>query len=74
MEQSVIRLEKSNIDDIIGLSSVQESMLYKSLSSKKSMYFNEFLQLDIEGAINVDFLKESWKKVVTLSPIKAVKT
>lgn len=61
-------MNKGNVSDIYGLSTMQEGMLFHSLKSEStSMYFEQF-SCKLNGQINVDYFWESWQTVIDHNP------
>ncbi|MDQ1352181.1 MAG: hypothetical protein QG657_2487 [Acidobacteriota bacterium] len=56
--------EKKYIEDILGLSSMQEGMLYHYLKEPGANLYFEQLCLDISGAIDIDRFENAWNWVI----------
>lgn len=57
------KLETSNIEDIIGLTPMQEGMLFHYLSKPESGQYFEQISFHLSGKINMHFVKEAWNNV-----------
>jgi tyrocidine synthetase-3 len=57
------KLDKNNIIDIIGLTPLQEGMLFHYLREEGNVY-NEQLRLDIEGNVDIIAFESAWKEVI----------
>ena len=58
------KLDKTNIEDIVDLTYLQEGILFHYLkNTKEKLYFVQ-LSLEIDGAIIKDYFQEAWNSVV----------
>jgi amino acid adenylation domain-containing protein len=58
------KLDKTNIEDIVDLTSLQEGILFHYLKDvSKNLYFVQ-LSLEIQGAVKFDYFQKAWNKVV----------
>ncbi|NOQ28036.1 MAG: amino acid adenylation domain-containing protein, partial [Bacteroidales bacterium] len=58
------KLDKTNIEDIVDLTSLQEGILFHYLKDvRKNLYFVQ-LSLEIQGVVKSDYFQEAWNKVV----------
>ncbi len=57
------KLDKSNIQDILGLTPMQEGMLFHYLSNSESKQYLEQLCLTLCGEINENLIKMAWNHV-----------
>lgn len=57
-------IEKSNIEDIIALSPMQEGMLFHYLQESDSALYFEQLSLTIAGAIDIILFEKAWNIVI----------
>ncbi|NOU17168.1 MAG: amino acid adenylation domain-containing protein [Bacteroidales bacterium] len=64
-----IKIEKTNIEDIYGLTSLQEGMLYYYLKSKEEKAYFVQLSLDIIGSVDIDLLSKAWQHVVETNEV-----
>lgn len=55
---------KDNIKDIIPLTSIQEGMLYHYRDKLNNITYQEQLQLDMVGDLNLDMFEKAWEYVV----------
>ncbi|NOQ27489.1 MAG: amino acid adenylation domain-containing protein [Bacteroidales bacterium] len=59
-----LKLDKTNIEDIVDLTSLQEGILFHYLKDEsKNLYFVQ-LSLEIQGVIKSDYFQKAWNKVV----------
>jgi amino acid adenylation domain-containing protein len=58
------RITKSDIEDIVGLTPVQEGMLFHYLRNPGSSHYFEQLCLDISGTIHFERFKQAWLTVI----------
>ncbi|WP_379129610.1 amino acid adenylation domain-containing protein [Paenibacillus sp. sgz500958] len=57
-------MNKGNVSDIYGLSTMQEGMLFHSLKSESnSMYFEQF-SCRLNGQIDIEVFWQAWQKVI----------
>ncbi|NOQ28296.1 MAG: amino acid adenylation domain-containing protein [Bacteroidales bacterium] len=58
------KLDKTNIEDIVDLTTLQEGILFHYLKDvSKNLYFVQ-LSLEIQGAVKFDYFQNAWNKVV----------
>ncbi|NOQ28404.1 MAG: amino acid adenylation domain-containing protein [Bacteroidales bacterium] len=58
------KLDKTNIENIVDLTSLQEGILFHYLKDvSKNLYFVQ-LSLEIQGSVEFDYFREAWNKVV----------
>ncbi|NOQ26502.1 MAG: amino acid adenylation domain-containing protein, partial [Bacteroidales bacterium] len=58
------KLDKTNIEDIVNLTSLQEGILFHYLKDvSKNSYFVQ-LSLEIQGSVKFDYFQKAWNKVV----------
>ncbi|PZD92946.1 hypothetical protein DNH61_25425, partial [Paenibacillus sambharensis] len=60
---AVMKLEKTNVEDMLPLTPIQQGMLFHYLSEPWSGHYIEQLSLRLEGDIDVPRLKEAWQTV-----------
>ena len=61
------KIDKSNVENILELTSLQEGILYHYLKNvNQNLYFVQ-LALEIEGMISIDNFIDAWKKVVSVN-------
>jgi len=58
------KIEKKNIEDILGLTPMQEGMLYYYLKESGSSLYFEQLCLEISGQIKVTLFEKAWRFVI----------
>ncbi|MBW9155187.1 non-ribosomal peptide synthase/polyketide synthase [Clostridium tagluense] len=58
------KIDKSNIENIIDLTSTQQGMLFHYISDDDSKEYHEQLSLTISGDVKIDLLQKSWKFVI----------
>ncbi|MCP5047790.1 MAG: amino acid adenylation domain-containing protein, partial [bacterium] len=58
------RAENKNIEDVLGLTPLQEGILYHYLKEPESSHYFEQLSLTIRGQIDVELFKQAWDTVV----------
>jgi len=58
--KNISKLDKSNIQDIVALSPMQEGMLFHYLQNPNSSEYFEQLSLTLVGKVNSEFVKEAW--------------
>lgn len=58
------KLDRSTVQDIIGLSTMQEGILFHYLSNDSSMLYFSQLSLNLSGQINKDHFKKAWELVI----------
>ena len=56
-------MNKKDIEDIFGLSPLQQGMLFHALSNEDSKLYFEQLNCTLRGGVNVPALKRAWDKV-----------
>ncbi len=62
---SISRLDRSLVANVIGLSPMQEGILFHYLSTDKTeLYFSQ-LSLNLSGPINLENFKQAWNLVIT---------
>jgi len=59
-----MKLDRNSIEDIIGLTPIQEGMLFHYLYNRDSEQYFEQLSISLEGNINVDKIREAWNFVI----------
>lgn len=62
-------LEKSNIENIISLTPIQEGMLFYYLNGQDSQMYFEQLSFRVEGELNFDKFVTAWKVVTNKYPM-----
>lgn len=61
---NLVKIDKNNVEDIYGLTSMQEGMLFHySNDAFKNHYYEQFI-LTIEGKIQPEIFEEAWNHVV----------
>ncbi|MCI0470955.1 MAG: condensation domain-containing protein, partial [Candidatus Aminicenantes bacterium] len=55
------KIGRENIEDILGLTAMQEGMLYHYLSDPHSRQYFEQIQLSLSGKIEIESFKEAWQ-------------
>ena len=58
------KLNKSNIEDIIPLTSMQEGMLFHYLKEPEALEYHEQISLGLEGDVDPDLMQKAWDFVV----------
>ena len=58
-----VKLDKSNIEDILPLTSTQDGMLFYYLKNKGTEEYHEQLILDLSGEIDSENIKRAWEAV-----------
>jgi len=61
---SEYKLSKSNIENIMSLTTMQQGMLFHYINDVNSKEYHEQLSLTIRGDLKLDVLKKSWKYVI----------
>ena len=64
-----IKLDRSNIEDIIPLTAMQEGMLFHSIMEPGSRLYHEQISIDFLGAMDVDLLQKAWDVVIEKNEI-----
>ena len=59
-----VKIDKKNVEDLVGLTAMQEGMLYHYLSDPGSKQYFEQIRLELSGNIRVETFKEAWSTVV----------
>ena len=55
---------RGNIEDVLGLTPMQEGLLFHYLESPDSNYYFEQLSLEISGVIDTRFFEAAWNQVI----------
>lgn len=58
------KIDRSNVEDILNLSKMQEGILFHYLTNRKSDQYFEHLVIDIEGKFDSGLFKRAWDGVV----------
>ena len=58
------RIDMQDIDDVLGLSPMQEGMLFHYLKEPESDYYFEQLCLHISGEIDLQFFEQAWNMII----------
>ncbi|WP_151737083.1 non-ribosomal peptide synthetase [Paenibacillus tengchongensis] len=59
-----IKLDKNNIEDIIGLTSTQEGILFHYIHEPESRLYHEQLSLTLTGDVDIEVMQKSWDFVI----------
>lgn len=59
-----LKIEKKNVEDMVGLTAMQEGMLFHYLSDPGSKQYLEQIRLGLSGNIQVEEFKQAWNSVV----------
>jgi len=54
------KIDKRNLEDMLGLTSMQEGMLFHYLSNPASKQYFEQIRLQLSGKIDIQLFKEAW--------------
>ncbi|NIM16914.1 MAG: amino acid adenylation domain-containing protein [Candidatus Aminicenantes bacterium] len=57
------KIDKRHIEDILGLTSMQEGMLFQYLSNPDSKQYFEQIRLGLSGKLDIERFKQAWKVV-----------
>ena len=57
-------MNKQNIEDIYGLTAMQEGMLYHSVKNDSTSMYIEQFSCKLTGSINEDYFWQAWQKVI----------
>lgn len=57
-------LSKKNVQDIIGMTPVQEGLLFHYLADKKNRQYYEQLTLHLEGNLIIEYFEKTWNHLV----------
>ncbi|MBD8496923.1 hybrid non-ribosomal peptide synthetase/type I polyketide synthase [Paenibacillus arenosi] len=57
-------LKKSNVEDMIGLTPVQEGMLFHYLQNPNADHYHEQLCICLSGSIRVEWFQQAWQEVI----------
>jgi amino acid adenylation domain-containing protein len=63
------KIDKRNVEDIMGLTSLQEGMLFHYLSNPGSKQYFEQFRLQLSGEMNVECFKQAWQTVAQTNEI-----
>ena len=55
------KIDKRNVEDIMGLTSLQEGMLFHYLSNPGSKQYFEQFRLQLSGEMDVECFKQAWQ-------------
>ncbi|MCX6584839.1 MAG: amino acid adenylation domain-containing protein [Candidatus Aminicenantes bacterium] len=58
------RIDKKNLEDVLGLTAMQEGMLYHYLTDPNSKQYFEQIRLRLTGKPDIGLFKEAWQTVV----------
>ncbi|NRV14639.1 amino acid adenylation domain-containing protein [Clostridium beijerinckii] len=58
------KLDKTNIENIIDLTSLQQGMLFHYINDEKSTEYHEQLSLTITGIVKIELLQKAWDFVI----------
>jgi len=56
-----LKIDKRNVEEMLGLTSTQEGMLFHYLSNRESLQYFEQFRLKMRGKIEVPLFEEAWK-------------
>jgi tyrocidine synthetase-3 len=65
----MIRLNKKNIEDVYGLTPMQEGMLFHYLMEPESDHYFEQLCLGVRGRLEPDAFKRAWNEVIRANEV-----
>lgn len=68
MKNTMKKIHKENIDDILALTPMQEGLLYHYIKDGGSQYFQQ-LSLEIKGELNIEHFENAWGRVVELNEL-----
>jgi polyketide synthase PksJ len=57
------KIGKQNVEDVLGLTAMQEGMLFHYLSNPSSKQYFEQIRLNLSGSIKIDLIKHAWQVV-----------
>lgn len=57
------RIDSNNVEDVLGLSFMQEGMLFFYIENKESNVYHEVMEFELNGYIEEDLFEKSWKYV-----------
>ncbi|UCH93923.1 MAG: AMP-binding protein, partial [Candidatus Aminicenantes bacterium] len=63
------KIDKRNVEDIMGLTSLQEGMLFHYLSNPGSKQYFEQFRLQLSGKMDVERFKQAWQAVAQTNEI-----
>ncbi|HLP57620.1 MAG TPA: condensation domain-containing protein, partial [Candidatus Deferrimicrobium sp.] len=58
------RIDKKNLEDVLGLTAMQEGMLFHYLADPGSKQYFEQIHLRLSGNLDIGLFKEAWQAVV----------
>ncbi|WP_080283458.1 non-ribosomal peptide synthetase, partial [Clostridium botulinum] len=58
------KLDRSNVENFMSLTSLQQGMLFHYINDKKSTEYHEQLSLTIDGDLKLDLLEKAWNIVI----------
>ncbi|MBP2000609.1 amino acid adenylation domain-containing protein [Paenibacillus shirakamiensis] len=67
-----VKIDKANVEHILGLTSTQEGMLFHYVSDPDQSYYVEQLYLDISSAVNHSAFRKAWGTVARINEMLRV--
>ncbi len=64
-----MKIDKKNLQDVLGLTAMQEGMLFHFLSNPGSNQYFEQIRLRLKGSPDVELFKQTWKHVAKTNEI-----
>lgn len=61
--QKMNKLDRDNIEEILGLTPLQEGMLFHFMDGSSSPMYHGQLRIDVKGKIEVNFFTQVWKEI-----------
>lgn len=62
--KSLKKIDKQNIEDILGLTSMQEGMLFHYITDPSSDVYMEQICLYLSGSMDIEYFRKAWEYVI----------
>ena len=63
------KLDRSNVEDIIPLTSMQEGMMFHYLMESDDAEYHQQISIDLVGDLSIDLMKKAWDFVISKNEI-----